>query len=132
MRTYYSALIIFLSISSVSAEMLDGKTIEPLLNDTTVYGLPLAPDSWRQSFAKNGETIYIDASGAKTIGEWLVRGDKYCSTWPPSDRLSCYEMESGTASDGKATVTWISGGGGKRYEALLVKGLHVDQPLQKP
>ena len=32
-------------------------------------------------------------------------------------------------ADGKATVTWISGGGGKRYEALLTKGLHVDDRL---
>jgi hypothetical protein len=131
MRTYFSALMLLLSISPACAGMLDGKTIEPLLNDTTVYGLPLAADSWRQSFARNGETIYIDASGAKTFGEWLVRGDKYCSLWPPSDRWSCYEIESGAVADGKTTITWISGGGGKRYEALLVQGLHVDEPLQK-
>jgi hypothetical protein len=127
MRTAVSALLIAMSLSSASAEMLDGKTIEPLLNDTTVYGLPPAPDSWRQSFAKNGETIYIDASGAKTFGQWLVRGDQYCSTWPPSDRFVCYGMESGNTADGRDTVTWISGGGGKRIEGLLVKGLHVDE-----
>ncbi len=112
--------------------MLDGKAIEPLLNDTTVYGLPLAPDSWRQSFSKGGETIYIDASGAKTFGEWMVRGDKYCSLWPPSDHWSCYGLETGKDAGGKATVTWISGGGGKRYEALLAKGLHVDEAAPGP
>jgi hypothetical protein len=127
MRACLSALLLFASASSASSDALDGKAIEAVLDDTTVYGLPLAPDTWRQSFAKNGETIYIDASGAKTIGEWLVRGDTYCSLWPPSDRWVCYPMESGTAADGRRTVTWISGGGGKRYEALLVKGLHVDE-----
>jgi hypothetical protein len=128
MRARLTALFLFFNSLSASAQVLDGKAIEAVLNDTTVYGLPLAPDSWRQSFAKNGETIYIDASGAKTYGEWLVRGDKYCSLWPPSDRWVCYGMESGAAADGKTTATWISGGGGKRYEALLVKGLRVDDP----
>ncbi len=57
-----------------------------------------------------------------------MRGDKYCSLWPPSDRWVCYEMESGADAGGRPTVTWISGGDGKRYEALLTKGLHVDKP----
>jgi hypothetical protein len=128
MRALCSALLLFAGAAFAFADALDGKSIEPLLNDTTVYGLPLAPNSWRQSFAKNGETIYIDASGAKTIGQWLVRGDKYCSQWPPSDRWSCFGVESGRTADGMVTVAWISGGDGKRYEALLVKGLHVDEP----
>ena len=128
MRKSLSALLLLSSISCACAETLGGKAIEEVLNDTTVYGLPLALDSWRQSFGKNGETIYVDASGAKTFGEWLVRGDKYCSLWPPSDRWVCYEIERGAAADGKSTVTWISGGGTKRYEALLVKGLRVDEP----
>jgi hypothetical protein len=130
MRSSLSALLLLISALGATAGALDGNAIEATLNDTTVYGLPLAPVSWRQSFARNGETIYIDASGAKTFGEWLVRGGKYCSLWPPSERWSCYEMESGKTADGKAMVTWISGGGGKRYEALLVKGLHVDEPAR--
>ena len=131
MRASLSSLILFISCFSASAETLDGKAIEAVLNDTTAYGLPLAPDSWRQSFAKNGETIYIDASGAKTFGEWAVRGGKYCSLWPPSDRWVCYGMESDLLADGKVAVTWISGGGGKRFEARLVKGLHVDEAATK-
>lgn len=127
MRIYLSALLIFISALCAAAEPLDAKTIERLLNDTTVYGLPPARDSWRQSFAKNGETIYMDAAGAKTFGQWLVRGDKYCSLWPPSDRWVCYRMESGVDKVGRPTVTWISGGDCKRYEALLTRGLHVDE-----
>lgn len=132
MRTGLSTLLFFMGVCCASAEMLDGKAIEAVLNDTTVYGLPLAPDSWRQSFAKSGETIYVDAAGAKTFGQWLARGDKYCSLWPPSDRWVCYEMESGADAAGRPTVTWISGGDGKRYEALLTKGLHVDAPAPLP
>jgi hypothetical protein len=132
MRLVLAAIIMFMSHLAASAGALGGKAIEAVLNDTTVYGLPLATDSWRQSFSKGGETIYIDASGAKTIGQWLVRGDKYCSLWPPSDRWVCYPVESGVTADGKPTVTWVSGGGGKRYEALLTKGLHVDEAAPAP
>jgi hypothetical protein len=121
------AVLILSALTNAGAAALDGKAIEALLNDTTAYGLPLAADSWRQQFSRNGETIYIDASGAKTIGEWMVRGDTYCSQWPPSDRWTCYGIETGTTPDGKPSVTWISGGGGKRFDALLVAGKHVDE-----
>jgi hypothetical protein len=40
-------------------------------------------------------------------------------------------VESGATSDGKPTVTWLSGGGGERYEAMLTKGLHVDEAAPK-
>jgi hypothetical protein len=128
MRTAVSALLLAASLSSTSAGALDGKAIEPLLNDATVYGLPLAADSWRQFFSKGGETIYVDAAGHKTYGQWLVRGDKYCSLWPPSDRWVCYAVESGKTADGKPTIAWISGGDGKRYEGLLVSGNQIDPP----
>ena len=127
MRTATCVFLLAAGASSTLSVPLDGKTIETLLNDTTVYGLPLADDSWRQSFSKGGETIYIDASGAKTFGSWMTRGDKYCSMWPPSEHWVCYGIEAGQSTDGKPHVSWISGGGGKRYDALLEKGLHVDQ-----
>jgi hypothetical protein len=132
MRMVLAAVFMLTTLIAASADALRGKEIEAVLNDTTVYGLPLAPDSWRQAFSKGGETIYINASGAKTFGQWLVRGDKYCSLWPPSDRWVCYQVESGVTADGEASVTWVSGGGGKRFEALLTKGLHVDEaaPVQ--
>ena len=132
MRLVFSMLFLLMSWSFVFAGVLDGKAIEAELENTTAYELPLTAKSWRQSFAKNGETIYVDASGAKTFGQWLTRGGKYCSLWPPSDRWVCYGMESGVSADGKPTVTWVSGGGGKRYEALLTKGLHVDEAAPNP
>jgi hypothetical protein len=122
-----AALLVIFAVPGVAAP-LDGRAIEPLLNDTTVYGLPLATDSWRQFFANGGETIYVDAAGQKTFGQWLVRGDKYCSAWPPSDRWVCYEVEGGQTTDGKPTATWISGGDGKRHEGLVTSGNHIDEP----
>lgn len=112
---------------AVAGEPVKGVDIEPLLNDTTAYYLPLSATAARQFFNKNGETIYIDAAGAKTIGAWLVRGDGYCSVWPPSDHYVCYPIEKSTGADGKVTYTFVSGGGGPRYDAVLVKGNVVDK-----
>jgi hypothetical protein len=127
MRLGISAALILVATLLAHADPLKGKDIEPLLNDTTVYGLPLAADNWRQFFSKGGETIYVDAAGQKTFGSWQVRGDKYCSSWPPSDRWVCYEVEGGVTADGKPTATWISGGDGKRYEGLVASGKHIDE-----
>lgn len=106
---------------------MTGAAIEAMLNDSTALYLPLGSASPRQYFNKNGETPYIDADGQKTYGQWLVRGDKYCSVWPPSDHYSCYEVEKGVSADGTPTVTFISGGNGPRYEAIVKSGKHLDQ-----
>ena len=81
----------------------------------------------RQFFNKNGETPYVDAKGSKTYGQWLVRGDKYCSLWPPSDHSSCYGVERETRADGSVIITFVSGGGGKRYVGIAKAGKHLDQ-----
>jgi hypothetical protein len=127
MRIDISTALIVVATLSAYADPLKGNDIEPLLNDTTVYGLPLGLGNWRQFFSKGGETVYVDAAGQKTFGSWQVRGNKYCSTWPPSDRWVCYEVEGGVTADGKPTVAWISGGDGKRYEGRVVSGSHIDE-----
>jgi hypothetical protein len=126
MRGKMVALLFAALTASASAEALKGKAIEALLDDTTVFSLAGSADVWRQSFSRGGQTIYVDAAGQKTFGLWLVRGDKYCSQWPPSDRWVCYEVDGGQTPDGKPAVTWISGGDGKRYEGFVVSGDHID------
>ncbi len=98
-----------------AGEALTGAEVEATLNDMTAYYLPFSATSARQYFNRNGETIYIDAAGAKTTGAWLVRGDSYCSVWPPSEHYVCYPLEKGTGADGRVTYTFVSGGGGARY-----------------
>lgn len=110
-----------------AGETMKGADVEATFNDTTAYYLPLTATSARQFFNKNGETVYVDDMGAKTIGAWMVRGDGYCSVWPPSDHYVCYPVEKSTSADGKVTYTFVSGGGGPRYEAMLVKGNVVDK-----
>ena len=43
-----------------------------------------------QRFYASGRTLY-DA-GQDSWGYWAVRGDQYCSQWPPGDQWDCYDM----------------------------------------
>jgi hypothetical protein len=45
-------------------------------------------DGTLQDFKADGQTLYGDSSG-----RWEVRGDRYCSQWPPSDRWDCHGVE---------------------------------------
>jgi len=67
-----------------------------------------------QSFDASGRTLYTE-DGNASQGLWEVRGDQYCSQWPPHDAWSCYDM----TADGK-TVTFISSSG-VRYLMTLAK-----------
>lgn len=119
------ATLLLMTTTAFAGEPLKGADIEPLLNDMTAYYLPLASPSARQYFNKNGETIYVNSAGATTTGSWLVRGDAYCSVWPPSEHYVCYPIEMSKGADGKDVYTFVSGGGGKRYDSVLVKGNQV-------
>ena len=65
---------------------------------------------WTQDFAADGTTIHKQGAGQST-GIWDVRGDQYCSRWPPGEAWTCFDM----ARDGE-TIVFIAPGG-KRYEA---------------
>lgn len=43
-----------------------------------------------QDFRASGRTLYF--AGQESWGYWAVRGDQYCSMWPPSDLWACYDM----------------------------------------
>jgi hypothetical protein len=65
-------------------ERLDGPGITAALA-ARVLGYP---DGTLQDFFADGRTLYGDSSG-----RWEVRGDRYCSVWPPSDRWTCYRVD---------------------------------------
>jgi hypothetical protein len=58
-----------------------------------------------QDFFADGRTLYGDQ-----WGRWEVRGDRYCSVWPPSDRWACHDVARKgidlrfTADDGSESV----------------------------
>jgi hypothetical protein len=43
-----------------------------------------------QRFYTSGRTLYN--AGRDSWGYWAVRGDQYCSQWPPADGWDCYDM----------------------------------------
>lgn len=61
-----------------------------------------------QDFMKSGSTMYTDG-GNVSQGLWEVRGDQYCSQWPPHEAWACYDV----TSDGN-TLTFI-GSSGRRF-----------------
>jgi len=83
---------------------LDGAEITAALTDRS-----LAYDQYTlQHFHKNGATDYITERFSS--GRWSVRGDQYCSTWPPSETWTCYDVDAQgdsirfTGADGIASV----------------------------
>jgi hypothetical protein len=67
-------------------------------------------DGSDQDFRADGGTTYT--TDTQSLGHWEVRGDDYCSVWPPSDRWACYAVERSAdgldirfvAADGGATT----------------------------
>ncbi|WP_299830576.1 hypothetical protein [uncultured Roseobacter sp.] len=64
---------------------LTGDEVQQALTDRK-----LQYDSAWQEFRASGRTLYN--AGADSWGYWRVRGDQYCSQWPPSDLWACYGM----------------------------------------
>lgn len=49
-------------------------------------------DGSTQNFFQDGRTLHENGGGV-SWGTWWVEGDRYCSTWPPSDVATCYAVE---------------------------------------
>ncbi len=66
-------------------------------------------DGTEQSFPADGRTLFFARDGSQSIGHWELRGDLYCSVWPPSDHWACYGVEEAegviafVAEDGRRT-----------------------------
>ena len=102
MRQFLAALVILFA-TPVAAEdwhPVDGSEIYALLSERTVdYS-----GAW-QEFRASGRTLYN--AGAGSWGIWGVRGDFYCSQWPPNSAWDCYFVDPNT--DG--TAVRFSGSG---------------------
>ena len=85
------ALVIVLSLMAAVASAadwtrLEGGDIRTALDDKSLdYGAA------SQDFRASGATDYY--SGRPSSGRWDVRGDQYCSVWPPSDTWACYDVD---------------------------------------
>ncbi|MEM8539063.1 MAG: hypothetical protein AAGF56_14530 [Pseudomonadota bacterium] len=98
------ALILLLWPGILAAEefrVLTGDEILTALSERKLdYG-----DGITQTFAESMLTQYF--SGRPSAGRWAVRGDQYCSIWPPSETWACYDvLQSGS------TIRFVDEAGG--------------------
>ena len=87
MRALTAILVVIWPACAMAEEWvaLTGDEIRGALTDRKlVYA-----NAW-QDFRASGRTLYN--AGADSWGYWQVRGDQYCSQWPPSDLWACYDM----------------------------------------
>ena len=103
------ALMGFVFCTSAWADevKLSGAEIMAALSDHTFGGMREDGKSWEQVFQKSGVTFYT-IGGAQSQGVWAVRGDQYCSQWPPNESWTCYEM-----AKNADTYSFISASGQK-------------------
>ena len=108
MKVLICALVLAGGMAHADAQ-LDGAAITALLTGHTVE----YDDGSAQVFKAGGDTVFDtskDAGGRSSTGRWQVKGDRYCSVWPPSDVWACYDVRQGAdsvafvADDGSATL----------------------------
>jgi hypothetical protein len=110
--SFFVSVPLFVLAAMAAEKPLKGDEIRTALSDHTIAGTDDGK-AWQQTFQKGGATFYSQGS-AVSNGVWEVRGDKYCSQWPPSKAWSCYAV----TADSK-TITFISSTG-KRYTGETV------------
>ena len=86
---------------------LDSAAITAALTDHVFTGEDKGRKT-EQIFQKSG-TTYYSVDGSQSQGSWQVRGDQFCSQWPPNQSWTCYGM----VSDGNS-ITFVAASG-KRY-----------------
>jgi hypothetical protein len=69
----------------------DGPRIQKALSNKTAFEDDKSYRPWRQYFAADGTTVYF-GDGPSSIGRWEVRGNQYCSLWPPVAEWECYDV----------------------------------------
>lgn len=120
------ALLVVAAVPPAAADSkLTGPKIRAVLTDTTVYQYRSASRPWRQYFAADGATPYYGSNGPASHGKWQVRGDQYCSLWPPSNAWSCYDVTT-RVENGRTIVTWIPASGGPSV-GIVYRGNRLDQ-----
>ena len=118
-RTFLLAAgLLSAAIVSASAAEVAMKGPEILAD---LKGAHVQGDGWSQDFDDGGATSYARGESHQ-IGRWDVRGDQYCSLWPPSDAWACYAMTIDSSNPDHEQVTWISAEGSRSTAHLIRKG----------
>lgn len=117
-KSFAAALLVtlsFLATAGAEERGLTGAEIRTALEGNTVLGVQDG-EAWKQYFDPNGRTTYV-SGGRASPGRWSVRGDKYCSQWPPSERWDCYAV---TGNGNR--MTFVPDGGGADWPFTVANG----------
>ena len=87
----FLAAVVLSGAAFAQDQKLTGIEIQAALSDHTLQGTREDGKLWQQIFQKSGATFYSVGS-AQSQGLWEVRGDQYCSQWPPNESWTCYGM----------------------------------------
>ncbi len=93
---------------------LTGEEIKAAISDKRVAGNTENGAGWTQSFKANGNTLYQLTGTEAQNGGWEVRGDRFCSQWPPDPAWVCYDV---TGENDR--VTFVSDSG-KKWPAKVL------------
>ncbi|MEL6548836.1 MAG: hypothetical protein AAFQ54_01190 [Pseudomonadota bacterium] len=80
------ALLPSLACAEEFSPLSGAEITEALTGVTLTY-----EDGAVQTFYASGRTLYDN--GRPSWGTWAVRGNEYCSQWPPADGWACYAMD---------------------------------------
>jgi hypothetical protein len=90
MRYWLSLLLALATVPVFAAEQLGGDQIAAVLSDKSLYGEQNGAKI-EQIFQQAGTTFYL-VNGASSVGQWQVRGNQYCSLWPPNPTWTCFDV----------------------------------------
>ncbi len=84
------AALLLTGSATAAEKKLSGPEISQILTEQQFQGTHRGGPV-QQFFSKSGSTLYTE-NGSPSQGLWEVRGDQYCSQWPPSETWSCYDV----------------------------------------
>ena len=86
MRGWILAAVLMTGPGWAGDARLDAAEITAALTGKSV----VYDDGTGRVFKVDGQTVFDN--GRPSLGQWAVRGDQYCSVWPPSDRGACLDV----------------------------------------
>ncbi|WP_171130129.1 MULTISPECIES: hypothetical protein [unclassified Ruegeria] len=84
------ALILLIWPGIAAADTFNTLSGDEILTALSGQKLDYGQGVW-QVFEPSMVTNYF--SGGPSTGRWAVRGDQYCSIWPPLDLWACYDVQ---------------------------------------
>ena len=106
-------------------EVVDGEPVATsLIPRALTAGELRFDDGTTQTFDPDGQTIFVEADGRPTEGEWYVDEDgRFCSFWPPAYR-ACYDLRWVVEGDAIVGLSFTEPNRGTRFDGRYQTPAH--------